>query len=239
MSALIGGEQDCWSFDDGSGNSAANRIRGRQPLGIRSGSAVWTATSAPLLTPNPYAIQTSGAEWATASAIATIGSFSVSVWLYQITHNPFPGEWIAQQRDFETQPFWQIRRTGSPGSPTGFTLRTSAGISYDLDIQADGLTLLQWHHIVAVVNDNSKIITIYLNGSQVASASYSGSVNISSRLAIGFRGWSGTSTPFDGIIDDLRIFNKALNTAEITILSVGGPLTDSSNRGFPLSRLVN
>ena len=64
--------------------------------------------------------------------------------------------------------------------------------------------LTTWHHMAIVRNGSTW--TVYLNGSSVGTATYSGTVNTpSGAFEIG---WAGTSDSyFDGYIDDFRITN--------------------------------
>ena len=71
-----------------------------------------------------------------------------------------------------------------------------------------------WHHIVLI--SNSSHLTFYVDGMQNATATYAATVS-NSFYAIG---WSGPQSVygFNGIIDDVRIYNRALSAAEILAL---------------------
>lgn len=81
----------------------------------------------------------------------------------------------------------------------------------------DGL----WHHIVGVRTGNNSV-SIYVDGIQEGTASYSGSgtsIDTSNALTIGAQ--NGGSDAFAGIIDEVRIYNRSLSTAEIGELGSG------------------
>ena len=92
----------------------------------------------------------------------------------------------------------------------------------------------EWHHIVEVV-DSSGNGKLYVNGG--LEAEWSGSDNISSadRFSIGqeYDGSGSTASDFfDGKIDEVAIWNVALNAADVTSLyNSGNGLKASANSG--------
>ena len=97
---------------------------------------------------------------------------------------------------------------------------TRFGISNTLSIADD-----TWHHISAVLDQNVNTLSIYIDGVLSDSISTDGLSTITdsgSPLEIGrtFRqGWGVPSDYFDGSIDDIRIYNRALSSSEITQIS--------------------
>lgn len=82
----------------------------------------------------------------------------------------------------------------------------------------DGL----WHHCVAIINrvDASTITTsLYVDNNFAGSSTKSvGSYNHDDSLILGDDSASGAEEHFDGLIDNFRIYNRALTTAEISYL---------------------
>ena len=82
-----------------------------------------------------------------------------------------------------------------------------------------------WQHI-GVVYDGTSMnsgFKLYINGFQsdnadLASGSYTKMTNGNAIFMIGSRELAGTSNPFGGLIDDVRIYNRALTAPEITAL---------------------
>ena len=74
------------------------------------------------------------------------------------------------------------------------------------------LTLGVWQHIAGTYDGST--FTLYIDGAAVASTSRSGSIatNLDS-LTLG--NWTGGPRPFDGSMDEVRIWNRALSAAEI------------------------
>jgi hypothetical protein len=84
----------------------------------------------------------------------------------------------------------------------------------------------QWHHI-AVVYDGSKML-LYVDGEPDGSTVASGSLNVSaSNVYIG----GGPSASFDGLIEDVFIYNRALPKEQIKQLSGRRP-TDLNTDGI-------
>ena len=76
----------------------------------------------------------------------------------------------------------------------------------------------QWYHFVTIHNSNNNKITTYINGSKDINTSINTDFNVSSSpIRIGARGET-KSNPFNGKIDEIRIYNRALNEAEIKAL---------------------
>jgi len=101
----------------------------------------------------------------------------------------------------------------------------------------------QWYHVVATHDGSTP--TLYLDGSQVGSTSISGSyATISQNLLIGDSA-AGYGNPWEGDIDDLRVYDKVLTSTEISNLynngsidSGGGTTTQyfaSNGMGLPVT----
>ena len=73
-----------------------------------------------------------------------------------------------------------------------------------------------WVHLVGLYNGSTWLL--YRNGTQVGSANNAtGAIAVDENWAIGARG-TGTERFFDGSIDDVRIYNRALSSEEVVQL---------------------
>jgi len=79
-----------------------------------------------------------------------------------------------------------------------------------------------WYHIVCVYNTSTSTIKTYINGTEIDTDSTTGSATaITSNLTIGRReGYNDLY--FDGTLDDIAIFDRALSDSEILELYQGG-----------------
>jgi Concanavalin A-like lectin/glucanases superfamily len=78
-----------------------------------------------------------------------------------------------------------------------------------------------WYHVVGVFDDNANMLRIYINGVQESSATWNGAIGTASLtstgLVLGRRGKDNISGRdyVNGLIDDVRIYNRALSNDEI------------------------
>lgn len=81
-----------------------------------------------------------------------------------------------------------------------------------------------WKHVVATYNNSTGNMNIYINGTFDASLTYSFVSNFSGSDGIGFGCRYGqTNAIFNGDLDDIGIWNRALTQNEITQLYTGSP----------------
>ena len=72
-----------------------------------------------------------------------------------------------------------------------------------------------WHHLAATYDRTN--LRIYLDGVQVGTRALTGSIGVSANpLRIGGNAIWGEN--FAGLIDDVRVFNRALTPAELTTI---------------------
>ncbi|KKU02815.1 MAG: hypothetical protein UX06_C0050G0001 [Candidatus Giovannonibacteria bacterium GW2011_GWA2_45_21] len=74
-----------------------------------------------------------------------------------------------------------------------------------------------WHHFVYIVNPGASSQGLYIDGVQVASGSVSDAISYSlgPNTFIGKNGNGGTTTDLNGLIDDVRVYNRVLTNDEI------------------------
>lgn len=99
----------------------------------------------------------------------------------------------------------------------------------DASVAGPTFVLGQWYHLIGVYNGTN--INFYINGVSVGTAAYTyGALsNPDGILSIGGGGAAGNT--FDGSIDDVRIYNRALSAAEAAQLykNGGSTIAQSSN----------
>ena len=85
-----------------------------------------------------------------------------------------------------------------------------------------------WNHIAAIVDRDNDTLRLYCNGMKIKELPYSNGENYSlssgSPLMIGVSHW--ISNYFNGDMDEIRIYNRALNDAEIQELFTEGGYAD-------------
>lgn len=119
-----------------------------------------------------------------------------------------------------TDHYWMISTINS----TAIRFRLKAGGSTTtLSTSVGQVVANEWHH-VAVTYDGSNM-RIYVDGLPAASVPKTGLLTSSATaaVAIGNQPAGAGSRPFDGLIDDVRVYDRALTSAEIAAMSLPKP----------------
>ncbi len=198
-----------WKLDETSGSVAADSTAyGRN--GTVTGTPVWVAgkvgnalqvnsttyMSVPSLMGSPKNVTL--AAWGNLTGIDSSGAELVSL-----------GDYIAIRLD-------------EGGSTKMFFYN---GSSWDFVSVSQTFLNKGWHHFAAVFNDDANTVMLYIDGSQVASATtnvtipYSG---LGTSLVVGRHGNNKTGWNFTGKIDDVRIYSRALCPTEIQQIKASG-----------------
>ncbi|MDP3899542.1 MAG: LamG domain-containing protein [bacterium] len=193
-----------WTFDEGSGSVAADS----------AGSFTGTLTNGPVWTTghSGNALSFDGVNDYVNLSTAALGvtneitvsawvkaTGTLSGWLYQgiVTR----GQYVA--------PFW-LQREGTAGLRTVIRTSNTSYLS-----AANALTANTWRHLVLTYRANERIL--YVDGVVVASNAPSGAslgnLNAGELFTIG--AMPGGTANFKGLIDDVRIYNRALSAAEV------------------------
>jgi hypothetical protein len=78
------------------------------------------------------------------------------------------------------------------------------------------LTAGQWYHVVGVFDGTTKSQRLYVNGRQDSNKTYDVSLNNpASNILFGNGGWFGAAENFNGVLDDIKLYNKALTDDEV------------------------
>jgi chitodextrinase/cytochrome c553 len=100
-----------------------------------------------------------------------------------------------------------------------FRLKTG-GSTTTLESAEGVLTSGQWHHVAAVYDGGQ--MRIYRDGEQVASADKNGAIDTDGSVAAALGNNPGGERPFDGLLDEVRLYDRALSATEISTLMTGG-----------------
>lgn len=103
---------------------------------------------------------------------------------------------------------------------------------------SDIMPCYEWSHLVAVVDGNSRKVTLYRNGKQVGQANCMNTVdNSASKLTIGRDADASFNGPFmintfNGLIDEVEVYDTALSAADVAAFSPENP----ADLSIPASR---
>ena len=142
------------------------------------------------------------------------GSFSFSLWMnpdaLSTAIDPVIGNYHTGNDEFYF----------APEDDAEFFVRTSGT---DGAIDSDAFTTNEWQHVVGVYDEENTEVRLYRNGILLGTGATTGTYDPSSTndIRIGARA-SGSSFAYDGLLDDVRMYDYALSQADIMQLYNGG-----------------
>lgn len=221
--ALIDNLVSYWKMDEASGNRAdshgSNTLTVNGTGGVGSAAGIINNGADLERTDSDYLSITDAAQ----SGLDIAGSLSISMWI-NLESLPASGEIYGLMSKYGT---------GTTRGTPSFYYDNAAGIrrfvyssSSTLTTQTNciitqSLSTATWYHVVVTQNTGSSVVTIYVNGSSIGTGSGTASnVNNSVDFEIGTA--TSASFFFDGIIDEVGIWNKVLTSTEVTDLYNAG-----------------
>jgi concanavalin A-like lectin/glucanase superfamily protein len=209
-SATATGRVAAYAFDAGTGTTTAD-ASGNGLTGTLAG-ATWTPAGK---YGNALAFDgtTSYVDLGNPIPLQFTGSMTWSAWVFATANPRDDGQILAKSAGSDG---WQLKTSPDTGSQT-FGVAVSATATTKVQRYSTTTRALNtWYHVAGVYNATAQTLDIYVNGvldngvlnGTVPAAQFNSSqpVNIGRRTG-GYY--------FQGIIDDVRIYNRALSAAEI------------------------
>jgi hypothetical protein len=115
--------------------------------------------------------------------------------------------------------------------------KPGASIARAMSATPGGAKAGEWTHLVGAYDATAKQLLLYVNGKLAGSTAYTTAWEARRGLQLGAGIYSGTHKSFfPGTIDDVRIFDRAVTTAEAGRLHQGQDLTSGrpARAAFPL-----
>jgi hypothetical protein len=154
----------------------------------------------------------------------------------QFTHSLSLAAWINTTNASRTDAIFS--NFNAAGSGAGFILTTDqrgnlavrlggADISAYPNLVTDSTAINdgKWHHVVATISFELQMIKFYIDGNLTSSTAVNMLPNGDggSTLQIGVNPWTGYGDFFEGAIDEVQVYNRALDNSEvITVYQVSG-----------------
>jgi PKD repeat protein len=214
-----------WSLDDGSGTTAIDSV----------GSYDGTLVNGPLWEPTGGvfggALRFDGEDdYVDLGDVNIPGgdSLTISLWINADDFDVHDGRLISKASgSAEDLHFWMLSTVNN----TGLRFRVKAdGSTATLLSNTGEIAPGQWYHVAGTYDGQT--MRIYSNGDEIASMAKTGPLDDGTgvTVALGNQPPSAGSDPFDGMIDDVRIYARTLSAAEIaTLASVNRPPVASNN----------
>jgi chitodextrinase/glucose/arabinose dehydrogenase len=228
--------------NDATAAYAFNETSGTTTADASGNGLTGTLTSGPVFAPGKYGngIRFDGindyVNLGNPTALRLTGSMTISAW---INSSAFPGDDAAIVSKRSNTGF-QLDTTVDTGARRiGFKLTNSSGG----DMFRYGATTLQantWYYVTGVYDATARTLHVYLNG-QLDDGVLQGTVtttqrNSTANVNIGRRTGSPGAFNFNGTIDDVRIYSRALTQAEIQadmVTPVGNATADTTAPTVP------
>lgn len=217
-----------WTFDDGAGTTAANEVGPNTgtlvpggsgpdwvtsglgtPLTSRSFMPSTAALSLDPSTPDYINLGNLGL-----STTASSGEVTLSMW---INPNTLGGD-----MRFFGQLTGPVAQGGAVRSTTGGGLQIWNGGAWLTAAPASSISTGVWQHLAMVWTNDS--VQTFVNGLAMGSPATSTFDFATSDFGLGARFLGGNGTGFDGLFDDVSIWDHAITTPELISLATGQPL---------------
>ena len=205
-----------WKLDDGSGTNATDSSGNANTLAM-TGSPSWVAGQI-----GPYSLDFSGtAQYLSvadpASGVLDFGDgadFTISGWFNRDT--AAADHTIVAKKNDQTTNAGYVVWIDNNGSTDYLSAEISDGTDTYSAIGTTDLSTTGWHQF-SIVWDDSNGLSIYLDGKLDGSTTSSTSSINSLANALAFRigAESDAGVPFDGKIDDIRVYGYALSADQV------------------------
>src|SRR5262245_34944109 len=199
-----------YGFEEGSGSSALDSS-GNSNTGTLGSGVTRTSSSQGRF---GAALSYNGAGYVTIPGAASLNltsAMTLEAWVFPTAA---AGNWSTVLMKEQPGHFVYTLYAGSPTNRPNVYFNTSTASGGQRGLAGpSALPLNAWSHLAGTYDGAT--LRLYVNGAQVASQAYTGSIMVSSgALRIGGNDiWSGEY--FQGRIDEIRIYNRALTQASI------------------------
>jgi formylmethanofuran dehydrogenase subunit C len=217
-----------WKFDEGVG-TVAKDSSGNGNDGTLTNGPIWSSTVPTTRFYNPKSLSFDGVnDYVNAgngSALNIDGDVTVSAWVNTNGYNFASNLAIIDRFDGSRIPY-ALSATENSGDMWWFAIFDGTNAPAVGSIISFNTN---WHHITGMRHQASDTIKLYVDGvlTSAATDTTAGSLSTNTNTYIGARLQGGLQRAFPGLIDDVRIYNRALSASEIATLASGYATTGS------------
>gem|GEM_PF-1967585 len=211
-----------WKFDETSGSTALDVSGHNNHLTYNGSPTVSTAVPTTSFT-NARSLSYDGSDYLSQTTLSSQPTSNLSICVWINTNSASTAQYIASLNrsvsNFEDEFVLQLS-----GSKLSFWDFTSLDYGFHEDEESSGvLSSDTWHHVCFTKNGTAGIY--YIDGAQSGTKTAGANVSYgASDFYIG-RDIRDADKQFDGEIDELRLYNRTLTSAEIAELAAGNHMT--------------
>lgn len=136
-------------------------------------------------------------------------NFSMTFWLKFTDYTTVANQFLLANSFVR---IWYDNRGGNTFSQNGLRIIVSPTVAFDAP---NALTDDEWHHIAATCSASGSI-KLYVDGSEILTATAPPTNSDSSTETFKIGAASNTTLPFGGYLDEVAIFNRELTSTEIS-----------------------
>ena len=219
---ITNGPSTRWKFDENAGTTITYDSSGASNSGALSGSPAWvTGMSGSALSFNGSSQYVQSAT----TAVHTNADFTVTAWANFAGISSFFDQTIVSQNGVHTYGFALRYAYGS--NKWAITMPVSDGVSPTIEeaVSTNTAVVGVWVHLAGVYVSSSRLLTLYVDGYSSGTKTRSAAPNTdwdaTGLVQAGQARWNDNNyqKQFNGKIDDVRIYRRALPAAEILTLA--------------------
>ena len=219
-----------WTFDEGSGTTAADSSGGGHPLTLQNGAS-WGPGVV-----GPSALSVDGNRQYAAAAgpvIDTTQSFTVSAWVNLTNTNGYQ-TFVSQDGSQVSGFYLQLRGDSHRFAFTHLAYDSPSALGTIATASAVIPQPGEWYVLTGAYNASKNTTSLYVNGVLQQTQSNSGSWEASGPLAVGRGKFAGNPTDYvSGRIDDVRAYAGVLGASAIKQLAGPGTLSVDASQAGP------
>jgi len=204
-----------WSFDEG-GGTIANDASGNNNHGTLANGPKWTQGK------NGGALQFDGKDdyvnCGDSSSLDITDEITIETWIKPETDSV---SYVAAKEILEGETWYGYRLD----QYTGNIVRADIWTDGDQGRLSGAISLNSWNHIVVVYSKNEEITRLYVNGILKDDDYTTGDIRTASSRNLFVGNSNSLQYQFNGAIDEVKIYNRALSEAEVRYhYNHGGPV---------------
>jgi uncharacterized protein YjdB len=159
-------------------------------------------------------IQGANSDGVVLDTVPSDETYTISYWMKANTSSVFSPTIFIGAADQTTQKWVSIGQGYQASWSTAPMIWSNANSTYYDVVPTSGVTTGKWYHVAVTVNNGTG--TIYVDGKQTATGVVAAAIGENTKIFLGVNAWD---TPFNGAIDELKIYDRALSAAEIAELA--------------------